>query len=166
MSGFIVGGNIGGVNRVCATDKSCAYRDDEAAAQPPVIVEFMGVDTMAFERGSFQSPWWPQSSNIMGWDGTDTHLLMLPAAFSWPWITLGANGRLGFVGITRDRFGSALGGCTVKCFRTSSDELVSTVISDPATGYYIATTPYNDAHYLVVQGTGVAGASVNTVTPA
>lgn len=149
-----------------AEDKTCAYRDDEIAAQPPIIVEFMGTDPMSFELGSFQSPWWPHAGNILGWDGTDTHLLLLAAENAYPWITLGANGRLGFVGITRDRFGSALGGCTVKCFRTSSDELVSTVISDPATGYYIATTPYNDAHYLVVQGTGVAGASVNTVTPA
>ena len=165
MSGFSVGGNIGGVNRVCATDQSCAYRDDEAAAQPPVIVEFMGVDTMAFERGSFQSPWWPHSGNILGWDGTDTHLLMLPAEMACPWITLGCNGRLSVVGITRDQYGSALGACVVKMFRASNHELVAVVTSE-GTGYYTITSPYSEAHYLVVHVPGgVAGATADTITP-
>lgn len=165
MSGFIVGGNIGGVNRVCMADQSCDERDDEIAALPPVIVKFIAVDTMVFDRSSFQSPWWPGSGNILGWDGTDTHLLMPPAASKYPWITLGCNGRLSVVGTTRDQYGSPLGACVVKMFRAGNHELVAIVTSE-ATGYYTITSPYSEAHYLVVHGPGgVAGATADTITP-
>lgn len=124
-----------------------------------------------FFDASFESEWWPARSNMMGgWDGEPSNLLLGEATWwSWPSTRSGCNGRLGFVGYTRDANGSVLGGCTVKCFRTSSDELVSSVESD-ANGFYIATTPYSDGHYLVVQKASatppVAGASINTITPA
>jgi hypothetical protein len=116
------------------------------------------------------TPWWPRSGNLMGgWDGVAENQLMTVAPW-WgePWTRSGCNGRLGFVGYTRDANGSILGGCTVRCFVTSTNELVSQVTSD-ANGFYIATTPYSTAHYLVVHKTGspdVAGASVDTLTPA
>jgi hypothetical protein len=71
------------------------------------------------------------------------------------------------VGVTRDQYGSPLGNCTVRCFRTSSGELVSQVTSD-ANGNYVATSPYSDQHFLTVHKTlspDVAGASVDTLTP-
>ena len=80
----------------------------------------------------------------------------------------GCNGRLAFAGVTRDQYGSAIGGCTVRCFRSSTCELMSTVLSDPQ-GNYIATTPYYESHFLTVHKSGppdVAGASIDTVTPA
>lgn len=161
---FIGAGNLQ-VGIIMQADKSCAEREDERAAQPPPIIEFICLDQMAFDRGTFQTPWWPQSSNIMGWDGTDTHLLMLPAAHGWPWITLGCNGRLSVVGTTRDQYGSPLGSCVVKMFRAGNHELVAVVTSE-ATGYYTITSPYSEAHYLVVHGPGgVAGATADTITP-
>lgn len=161
---FIGAGNLQ-VGIICQEDKSSAERDDEIAAQPPPIITFMAQEPMHFDRDSWATGWWPQSGNVMGWDGTDTHLLMQPAAFSWPWITLGANGRLSVVGTTRDQYGSALGACVVKMFRAANHELVAVVTSE-ATGYYTITSPYSEAHYLVVHGPGgVAGATADTITP-
>lgn len=124
-----------------------------------------------FYDASFESEWWPGRSSLMGgWDGVGENALINEAPWwSWPRTNTGCNSRLGFVGYTRDAYGSVMAGCLVKCFRTSSDELVSTVTSG-ANGFYIATTPYLDAHYLVVQNPAatppVAGASLNTVIPA
>lgn len=117
----------------------------------------------------FESEWWPSRSSLMGgFDGVAENLLLGEAPWrSRPSTRSGCNGRLAFVGYTRDQFGSVLGGCTVRCFRTSSDELVSKVVSD-ANGYYVATTPYSDGHYLTVHKTlspDVAGASIDTLVP-
>ena len=169
MSGFIVGGNIGGVNRVCMADQSCDERDDEIAALPPVIVKFIAVDTMVFDRSSFQSTWWPRSGNIIGWDGTDTHLLMPPAAAKYPWITLGCNGRLSVVGTTRNQYGSPLGNCVVQLFRTSDDLFIMEQTSD-ANGNFLLSSWYTPAtHYIVAYKAGspdAFGTTVNTLVGA
>lgn len=134
----------------------------------PIISSRVSSQNEPGER-SFASAWWPSGSALIGTGDTAENPLCEADWWSEPWTTSGCNGRLGFVGYTRDVNGSVLGGCTVKCFRTSSDELVSSVQSD-VNGFYIATTPYNDGHYLVVQKASatppVAGASINTVTPA
>lgn len=105
--------------------------------------------------------WWPRSSGMLA-DGGVSDVLTQDL---WEWNTepTGASGRLGFVGITRDQYGSPLAACTVRCFRVTPMEMVSIVVSD-ANGAYIATTPYNDAHFLTVHGpAGVAGATVDTL---
>ena len=111
---------------------------------------------------SFATAWWPGAASIAGGEEG----MLAGEGWSLPsWTTSGANGRLGFVGVTRDANGSAIGDCTVRCFRTSSNELVSQVTSD-ANGNYIATTPYNDGHYIVVhKSSTVAGASVDNLIP-
>ena len=125
-------------------------------SHPPVALVDDGVAT-----ASFATCYWPGGASIDGGDGS-----VRPEVWAAPpWTTSGANGRLGFVGVTRDVYGSALGDCTVRCSRTSTNELVSQVTSD-ANGNYIATTPYNDGHYLVVHKTStVAGASVDNLIP-
>lgn len=79
----------------------------------------------------------------------------------------GTNSRFSIVGVTRDQYGSPVGGVTVKCFQTSTDILISTVVSDVNTGAFAALTQaYNDNHYLVAHKTGTPdldGASVNTL---
>lgn len=116
----------------------------------------------------FGNEWWPSRSSLMGgWDGEPSNQLVGDAPwFAWPSTRSGCNGRLGFVGYTRDQYGTPLANCTVRCIRASTDEMVSKVTSD-ANGFYIATTPYSDAHFLVVHdATGaIAGASVNTLLP-
>jgi len=166
---MFVGVVIGGV-ALFAADKNHQdefYRDNEDLFQPAVLYS---VDwNSVAEFAGFVSPWWPTRGFLMGgWgDGLQgDNLLSLPAECADMWRSFGANGRLGFVGTTRDAFGSPLGNCTVRCIRTSTDEMVSKVVSD-ANGFYIATTPYNDSHMLVVHdSTGaIAGASVNTLLP-
>ena len=75
--------------------------------------------------------------------------------------------RDGISTFTVDQGGNVLPNATVRAFRTSSNELVSQVLSD-ANGYYIATTPYGDGHFLTVHAATVppvAGASIDTLTP-
>lgn len=123
-----------------------------------------------FGVATFRTPWWPSTAANMFLGDQSADISMLSDRiyrYSDPWPNLpgGANGRLGFVGYTRDAYGSPLANCTVRCIRTSTNELVSQVTSN-ANGFYIATTPYSDAHFLVVHATGVAGATVDTSLPA
>lgn len=117
----------------------------------------------------YQTRWWPNSGKILGgWSGSaDDAFLNRASAWKNPRVERGCNGRLGFVGYTRDQYGSALGGCTVRLYRVSTEEQVAKVTSD-ANGLYFATTPYGDAHFLVIHNAAgdQAGATANTLTPA
>lgn len=118
----------------------------------------------------YKTRWWPRSSQILGgWGdglGGDT-FQNKPTAWNSYFSRRGANGRLGYVGYTRDQYGSALGNCTVRLIRVSTDEMVAKVTSD-ANGLYFATTPYSDAHFLVIHGPGgtLAGATKDSLLPA
>ena len=139
------------------------FDNEDMIAQAVLFsVDWRGV----LEHAGFCSPWWPFRGYLIG-DGVSgfVPLLDLGARHADIWRAFGANGRLGFVGYTRDQYGSTLGGCTVRCFLASTSELVSQVTSD-ASGFYIATTPYAGAHFLTIHGSGVAGASIDTITPA
>lgn len=169
---------MSGLLRPVVSGLPLIVRDDQSACEwatngdlyRPKLWDRIPADDYFFDA-SFESEWWPSRSSLMGgWDGEPSNMLLGEAPYyGWPSTRSGCNGRLGFVGYTRNANGSVLGGCSVKCFRTSTDELVSSVESD-ANGFYIATTPYNDGHYLVVQKASatppVAGASINTITPA
>jgi len=121
-----------------------------------------------FGISTFRTPWWPSAGAgaLLGDAGNVTYDKIIRYTDSWPNLPGGANGRLSFVGITRDAFGSPLGGVNVKLFRTSTDELVSSVVSD-ANGNYTITTPYYpDPHYMVCYKAGppdTFGTTVNTL---
>ena len=69
-------------------------------------------------------------------------------------------------GITKDSTGAALGGCTVKLYRTSDDVLLGTTVSDATTGEYKFNASHCCAQYLVAYKAGspdVAGTTVNTL---
>lgn len=141
----------------------------ESAFGSPIILDLWTNEESDYGAG-YVNPWWPYRGHLMGgFDGVPENQIQAVAHwYQEPWVRSGCNGRLAFVGYTRDQYGSPLGGCTVRCFRTSTDELVSKVTSDPNTGYYIATSPYADGHYLTVHktlGPDVAGASVDTLLP-
>lgn len=105
-------------------------------------------------------PWAPESGLQ---DGS-----MLSSA---PWEAWGPAGgaasRFGFVGVTRDQWGSPLKGCTVKLFRTSNDVKLDETVSDINTGAFLLNTAfYPDAHYIVTVKAGspsVQGITVNTL---
>ena len=113
----------------------------------------------------YDTPWWPGGGGL---SGSDCCPVPPGVWYDHPDFTRGCNGRFGVVGVTRDAYGSPLGGCTVKIYRTSTDEVQATVVSD-SLGNYVATTPYLDAHYLVVYKSGspdVFGTTSNQLTAA
>jgi hypothetical protein len=75
-------------------------------------------------------------------------------------------------GITKDSTGTALGGCTVDLFYTTSKAYAGTVISDPVTGAYVFNGIPLDATEVIPTffvlaykaGTPVFGTTVNTLT--
>ena len=115
----------------------------------------------------YVSPWWGRSGMMFAGDmGLDVGILSSRLLEMVEPIA-GASSRYGVSGITRDIYGSPLGGVTVKIFKTSNDSLVSTIVSDANTGAYIVTTPYYpDTHYIVTYKAGspdVFGTSPNTL---
>lgn len=145
------------------------HSGDELAFPDPLISLKSRNDVADFFGGaSYRTPWWPCSGLLLGDMGSDVSMLHdRPPRYGDVWYASGCNGRLAIVGVTRNAYGSAVGGCTVKIFRTNTDELLSTVISDPNTGEYTITTPYYpDGHYLVVYKSGTPdmfGTTVNTL---
>lgn len=135
-----------------------------------LATEAKGVSDNAHDAFIYQTRWWPRQGQIFGgWgDGSGCcDFLNKPTRWKAPRIERGCNGRLGFVGYTRDQFGSVLGNCTVRLYRTSTEEQVCKVTSD-ANGLYFATTPYSDGHFLVIHNSGgtLAGATKDSLTPA
>ena len=68
-------------------------------------------------------------------------------------------------GITKDSLGANLGGCTVDCFVTGTDQFVTTTISD-GSGNFTLLPPVSGPFYLVAYLSGVpdvAGTTVNTL---
>lgn len=138
------------------------------AAWPPPLASVRGIPAreplMSIE--SFRTPWWPNGGVLVA-DGGLSDVLDSPA-YDDVYPVAGANGRLGFVGYSRDQYGSPLPGCTMRLFRTSTGELVAQVTSDPSTAFYTVTTPYLDAHFITCHAaTPVpsAGATVDSLIP-
>lgn len=118
----------------------------------------------AWTLDGFATGWWPGGSSV-NTSGVEWH-----ETIRWdrPEITRGHSGRLGFTGVTRDVYGTAVAGAVVKLFRTADNSLQ---YSGPSAsdGTYTATTPFSDGHYLVAYKDDVidtAGATVNTLIPA
>lgn len=117
----------------------------------------------AWQLVGFGTPHWP---GALGLDASGGEWLSAVWA-NQPEMVSGASGFYGFVGVTRDVYGTIIPGATVRCFRTSDSLLVSTVTSDSVTGAFTAWTPYwPDQHFLVASKSGVpdvAGTTVQTL---
>jgi hypothetical protein len=112
----------------------------------------------------YYSPWWPRPGFI-GDLAVDVGLIEA-TWFELPEITRGTNTRYGIAGVTRDVYGSALGGVLVKLFLLSTDVKVDQIVSDPLGNFLVSTPFYPDDHYLVEYKAGspdVFGSSVNTL---
>lgn len=131
-------------------------------AQPPIMVAMTRDNSDCYGIADFRTPWWPAPSGMIGDGGVGD--VLDSVCYQLPWTISGANGRLGFNGIARDAFNSPLPFATIRLFRTSSGELTAQVTAD-GNGAYIATTPYNDAHFLTIHAAGVGGSSVDTLIP-
>lgn len=145
-----------------------AYLTDDqrnAPGQYRASVEVSMIGDDFGELASFATEFWP-GSGLAG-DAGDVNV---QAGMMWGGYesSLGAGGssRFGFVGVTRDSFGSAIGTCTVKLYRTSNDSLLDSTISDPDGNFLLNTPYYPDAHYIVAHKTGspdVDGVTQNTL---
>lgn len=137
-------------------------RDDLRLVAEFFIHDFLHIQPdAAWHRTDYVNGYWPGAT---GMDASGGEWLT-PIWFDQPEMTKGMNGRVGFVGITRDVYGTAIPGATVKCFRTVDDSLVSQVTSG-TDGSFTVSTPWLDAHYLVSFKPGtpnVAGATDNTL---
>jgi hypothetical protein len=113
----------------------------------------------------WRSPWWP---GLGGMDASGNEWLT-PIWFDRMEIVSGSIGRFGFLGVTRDVYGTAVGGVTVKLYRTSDDSVVCTTVSDPLGNFGVTTQYYPDTHYMVAYKTGspdIEGTTANTLVAA
>ena len=136
--------------------------EDRRLDRPDLRYDFVFADVWPIATATFASPWWP-GGGLIGDLAVDVGV---PS--NWPWSPVdpasGAASRYGFVGVTRDVYGSAVGNCTVKLYRTSDDILIDSTISDVTTGAFLLNTPYYPAtHYLVAHKTG--SPDIDGVTP-
>lgn len=121
--------------------------------------------TVTWFAGDYSTPWWGRGviTGDLSVDSTVLSSKPLWVAFE---PVAGAVSLFGMSGVTRDVYGSPLGGVTVKVFRTADDVLVSSIISDPSGNFTVTTPYYPDTHYLVTYKTGspdVFGSSTNTL---
>ncbi len=116
-----------------------------------------GVDAVA----SYATPFWPGA----GFVGDSGNVAVQAEYSQWaPYEPIsGDSSAFGFTGVTRDQWGTPVGGCTVKLYRTSDDLLLGTVVSDPLGNFLLSTAYYPDAHYLVAHKTG--SPDIDGVTP-
>jgi hypothetical protein len=173
MTQFISGGglpvNILSKNDYSACDSLYFGKRSRAPDSLLLATEAAGVADNQRDAYIYATRWWPKSSQIMGgWgDGTTGDTFQnKPTRWKAPNTVRGCNGRLAFTGYTRDQYGSALGNCTVRLYRVSTEEQQCKVTSD-GNGVYFATTPYNDAHFMVIHNAAGdnAGATATTLLP-
>lgn len=127
-----------------------------------------------FLKQDYRTQFWPGGTLGLLSDsdvgiGLKTEWWELPEAI----IGGGCSSRYGFTGVTRDKYGSIVGGCTVELFLTAAngnypaDSLVYTTVSDATTGAFtVLTSFYPDTHWLRAYKTGTPDAfatSVNTL---
>lgn len=139
--------------------------------QPDPLANYYVREDLWYGAQTFRSPWWPcaGANTLVGDQGGSVALLYdknWRVTDPWPNLPGGANGRLAFAGTTRDEYGSPLPFAVVKCYRTSTDEVTGSTVSDGSGNYTVTTPYYPDGHYLVVYKTGTPdtfGTTVNTL---
>jgi hypothetical protein len=117
----------------------------------------------------YANAYWPGASTLFTEAGALNGDILEPFWWEQPEKISGQSSRLGVIGVTRDVYGSPLGGVTVKLFRTADDTVQDTVTSDANSGAYFITTPWGDAHYIVARKAGspdVFGATDNDLVGA
>jgi hypothetical protein len=119
-------------------------------------------------RLDYQNGFWPRRGGFMGDYAADVGLI----EGSW-WGTFypagGISSRVGFVGVTRDQYGTPTGSCVVQLFRTSDDLFIMEVTSDSSGNFLLQSWYTPDQHYIVAYKAGspdIFGTTVNTLVGA
>ncbi len=117
----------------------------------------------------YATPYWPSRvAGFLGDFGADVSML---SATWWglPYPVGGSASRVGFVGTSRDQYGTPLPNCVMQLFRTSDDLFIMELVSD-SNGNFLLQSPYTpDTHYIVGYKAGapdVFGTTVNTLVGA
>lgn len=131
------------------------------------MVDRLEISSLTHRDGSMRTEWWPRGGGFLGDQAVDFGVRD-GVWWAQPEIVGGTTSRYGITGVTRDAYGSPVGGVTVKLFLTSDDSRVDQTVSDPV-GTFLVSSPYLTGHYLVAYKTGtpdVEGTTVNTLVPA
>lgn len=123
------------------------------------------VDILPYELGDFASPFWPRGGGLVGDPGASN---LDTVEWGPRYLAGGATAFLGFPGVTRDAYGSPLGGVTVMLFQTSTRAYVTEVVSDAAGNFIVPVVFSDTACFLVYYKAGspdVFGTSLNNLTP-
>lgn len=144
------------------------YFVDDAWIATPMLIDLYCNEEDACPSlcSSYMSPWWPGGGSALVSDGGLYDYGEIEWGDSYP--VSGANGRFGVTGYTRNAAGQAVANVRVMLYfvnadTTQPDTLVHLVYSD-ANGYYLVSSPYAGAHYIVAIGTGMAGATPALIT--
>lgn len=153
MSSILSGGSVTVAGFLQADDERNfeeQYRMDVEV--PPPTAYGVAVST-------YRTQWWPGTGQVMSGDpdgSTISGPTLNESQNSWEETDQeeGGAGRYGIIGVTRDAYGSPLGGMTVKLYRTSDDSVQSSTVSDQFGNYTVTTPYYPDAHYIIVYKSG------------
>lgn len=166
MSSFIgTNTSSAGVSVGCQQDDIRLWEQNEATN----LMRWLHVNE-AWHHFGFVTGWWPGTSSV-NTSGAEWHAAV---SYTYPELYSGAISKMAFTGVTRDVYGSILGGCIVKLYKTANigfpgtkDTLLDETTSDVTTGVFVVYTPYHpDTHYLVSYKVGspdVEGTTVNTL---
>lgn len=140
---------------------ACSERRIQCAYMPEETIGQIIADCDAVAPGSFLSRYWPGAAMLMDSDAGPT----IEHDVLWGFFdqAAGASSRYAFTGVTRDQYGSAVGSCAVKLYRTSDDALLDSQVSDPSGNFLLSTRYYPDTHYIVAHKTG--SPDIDGVTP-
>jgi hypothetical protein len=104
--------------------------------------------------GGYTSDFWPGNRGFVGDHGTDVAMMEAvwsrqPARLAW-----GIASRVGFDGVTRDQYGTPLGGVTCSLFLTATRQWIMDIVSD-ANGAFLLQSFYSpDTHFIVFAKAG------------
>jgi hypothetical protein len=104
--------------------------------------------------GGYSTAFWPGGRGFIGDQGADVGLQ--EAVYSRPMARLawGNASRVGFVGTTRDAYGTPIGGVTCSLFRTADRLFIMDIVSD-ANGDFLLQSWYSpDTHFIVFYKAG------------
>jgi len=121
-----------------------------------------------WKRTDYACMHYPGNGDFYGDHGVDVGILKsnLWARF-YP--VGGIASRVGFVGVTRDQYGTPTGGCVVQLFRTSDDLFIMEITSDSNGNFLLQSWYTPDTHYIVAYKAGspdIFGTTVNTLVGA
>ena len=120
------------------------------------------------DRLKYQNGFWPKGNGFVGSYSADVGLIDA-TAWGWFYPAGGIASRVGFVGVTRDQYGTPTGSCVVQLFRTSDNLFIMEITSDSSGNFLLQSWYTPDTHYIVAYKAGspdIFGTTVNTLVGA